>query len=257
MITTVATGVYRRASGRLIVAWRQGGRLCRKMLPRGATITDAKAFRKVKLGEAASGKLGVLPGRFTFEALLKLLPTGRKGPSRALREAWSGTMLARDITADKIAAFERERLAAGRARATVNNDLAALRHACRLAVRARLLAEAPYVSTPDPHNARQGFFEPAELAKVVDKLEPWARGPVECGHLQCSSDGVANPLAGVCTMSLPSLPQSRVDCNRCTAGSRWLTFTHFSRPFHPCPGRMRISRGGRTRSAYRRVLLRR
>src|SRR5690348_8642226 len=167
--TKLARGIYRRASGRILVAWRQDKRFCRHLLPRGATLTDAKKYRLQRLGEAASGALAALPGRFTYADLLALLGP-RSRTTKALREAWPATMPAKELTADRIRTFERDRLAAGKARSTVNFDLAALRHAFNLALEAERVAKVPVIKTPTPDNVRTGFLERDVLNKVLEKL---------------------------------------------------------------------------------------
>jgi hypothetical protein len=54
----------------------------------------------------------------------------------------------------------------------VNKELAALRRAFNLAVESRRLPPStrPSISTPDPHNARRGFFEESDFRAVVEQL---------------------------------------------------------------------------------------
>lgn len=81
------------------------------------------------------------------------------------------------ITTDRVTAFECAMLAEGYARATVNKALAALRRAFNLAIRAGRLTTKPAISTPDPKNARQGFFEDEDFRAVLAEL-PEALRPV-------------------------------------------------------------------------------
>ena len=87
-------------------------------------------------------------------------------------ERFFGTSRALAITTDRVTAYERDLLGQGYARATVNKDLAALRRAFNLAVKARRLplSAKPSISTPDPRNARQGFFEPEDFRAVLAAL---------------------------------------------------------------------------------------
>src|SRR5687767_993610 len=73
-----------------------------------------------------------------------------------LREAF-GADRALDVTAARIVRYRNERLAAGKARATVNRELAALRRAFVLAVEAETLSISPPVKLLSENNARQGF----------------------------------------------------------------------------------------------------
>jgi integrase len=87
-------------------------------------------------------------------------------------EAYFGPCKAMAITTDRVTADERSRLEAGASRAMVNKELAALRRAFNLATRARRLplSAKPAISTPDPQNARQGFFEADDFAAVLAEL---------------------------------------------------------------------------------------
>src|SRR5207247_3613888 len=67
-------------------------------------------------------------------------------------EGW----LARAITTDRVRAYEADRLQAGAARATVNQELAALRRAVKLAVEAGRAKGEPGAKSPGPGNGRQG-----------------------------------------------------------------------------------------------------
>ena len=75
-----------------------------------------------------------------------------------------------EITKSSLDAYAEQRLAAGRARATVNYELAQLRRGFRLAIEAGLLAVMPVFKLPKPHNARSGFFEEGEFAAVLLEL---------------------------------------------------------------------------------------
>lgn len=87
---------------------------------------------------------------------------------------YTGGWRATALTTDRIRAYEAERLGTGAARATVNQELAALRHAFTLAVEAGRLATKPVIKTPDPKNARTGFFEEVEVRRVMAALPVWA-----------------------------------------------------------------------------------
>jgi integrase len=65
---------------------------------------------------------------------------------------------------------EPHRQGCGAARATVNNELAALRLAFNLAVGARKLTYAPMIRTPDPRNARKGFIDRGSLESICEHL---------------------------------------------------------------------------------------
>jgi integrase len=96
-----------------------------------------------------------------------------------------GGRRARALTTLAVSAYERDRLDAGAARATVNNELAALRRMFNLAIEAKLLAptQVPKIRTPDPRNARQGFFEPGDFAAVLAELPDYLRPVMRFGYL--------------------------------------------------------------------------
>ena len=88
-----------------------------------------------------------------------------------LREAF-GQEKARDVKAASIKRYTDRRLAAGKAHATINRELAALRRAFTIAVEQERLSSAsvPRVKLFAEHNARQGFVERADFDAVVSRL---------------------------------------------------------------------------------------
>jgi integrase len=84
-------------------------------------------------------------------------------------------MRAIDVTSAHAERYIAERLEAGRARATINRELGALKQAFRLAVKQERVTRAPYLPWLREDNARQGFFEHADFEAVVTRLpEPIA-----------------------------------------------------------------------------------
>jgi integrase len=110
---------------------------------------------------------------------------GRKSVRRAKEayahlEAFFGAAAkVADITKADLDAYAEQRLAAGRARATVNNELAQLRRGFRLAIETGMLAVMPVFKLPNPHNARSGFFEEGDFAAVLLELPPDVRDLVQ------------------------------------------------------------------------------
>jgi len=88
------------------------------------------------------------------------------------------------ITTDRVTAYERERLEAGAARSTVNAELAALRRAFALAVKARRLplSAKPSISTPTPRNARSGFFEEPDFRAILAERPEPLRAPMRFAY---------------------------------------------------------------------------
>lgn len=81
-----------------------------------------------------------------------------------------GHLEARQLTAARIEAYQGERLAAGKARATVNREIQPLQQALRLAQRQGRLGRSPYVALLREDNARQGFFEREDFERVARHL---------------------------------------------------------------------------------------
>ena len=110
---------------------------------------------------------------------------GRKSVKRAQEafghlEAFFGAAAkVAELTKAHLDEYAEQRLAAGRARATVNNELAQLRRGFRLAIEAGLLAVMPVFKLPNPHNARSGFFEEGDFAAVLLELPPDVRDLVQ------------------------------------------------------------------------------
>lgn len=88
-----------------------------------------------------------------------------------LREAF-GQGKAHDVKASSIKRYTDQRRAAGKAPATINRELAALRRAFTIAVEQERLSSAsiPRVKLFAEHNARQGFLERADFEAVVSRL---------------------------------------------------------------------------------------
>lgn len=167
-------GVYLR--GRVWwVCYRHAGRTVYESS--GSTRReDAVALRESKRTQSRRGELVTGAARVTFEDLTAMLAADglAKGNRTAhklkhLVERFAGWR-AVDVTTDAVRAYEAARLAAGAARATVNQELAALRRAFRLAVEAGRLASMPRVKTPDPRNARKGFVTEKQYQAVLGRL---------------------------------------------------------------------------------------
>lgn len=142
----------------------------------------AAAIKRLRrrLEEMGRGRLiGPDLERTTFEDLARMLLNdyrinGRKSLGRtedsvqALR-AFFGSSYARDITLDRLNAYVTTRLAAGRAPATVRNELAALKRAFHLTERAGK-AVCPPFPTLRVSNTRTGFFEEPEFRAALARL---------------------------------------------------------------------------------------
>jgi integrase len=112
----------------------------------------------------------------TFEEMVTMLLddyklNGRRSATRVgtalvhLREFFAFARVP-DITSDRVAAFVRSRQEAEAAPATIAYELACLKRAFTIAIRAGKATHRPYIPSVTVDNARKGFFEPAEFATV-------------------------------------------------------------------------------------------
>ena len=151
------------------------------------------ALRQLRLreGAVAQGRV-VTPamGRKTVDKILDDLITeqkanGRKSAEHVKRRVdlhvrpYFGYMRCGEVTTATVNAYIADRLEAGAKPATINRELAALKRAFRLARRASLIMDTPYIPMLREANARQGFLEPEQLAKVIDHLPPYVRPVIE------------------------------------------------------------------------------
>jgi integrase len=145
---------------------------------------DAVRLLKKRLGEMGQGKLpGADAERVTLADLGRILVDdyglkGNRTTARAqqslvhVREHFGENARALDVTADALVGYAMERQRAGAAPATVKNELAALRRAFNLAVRAGRLPQRPAFPIIDARNRRKGFFEDSDFRAVLAHLPP-------------------------------------------------------------------------------------
>jgi integrase len=157
---------------------------------------DAGRLLKKRLGEIQGNRfVGPSQERVTFSELLDGLildyqNNRRKSLStleahlKAVRAAF-GLDRAVDVTEARLERYKADRLADGKAPATVNRELAAIKRAFHLAVKQKRITAAPTVGMLAEHNARQGFLERGEFEAVVQRLpeslQDFARFGYLCG----------------------------------------------------------------------------
>ena len=151
---------------------------------KSANRADGVRLLKQRIGEAAQGRpVGSQIDRTTFDDLAQMLfddyrANGRRSLDRAeqacahLRDFFGAASRARDISADVITKYKARRLDERAKPSTVNYELAMLRRAFRLAIRAGKVALRPEVKMLRVDNARTGFFEPEQYRAVVDASSP-------------------------------------------------------------------------------------
>jgi integrase len=141
----------------------------------------ARAFLEKRRNEVVEGKM-VGPRRrpVSFEDLVKLIEqdyetNGRKSAASVryrlahLRKRF-GTVPAAEITHRAIKEYVSKRLGEGAKPATVRYEIVVLGRMFKLAVADELLSNAPPLPTVKVRNARQGYFEPDEIARVLKHL---------------------------------------------------------------------------------------
>ena len=165
------------------------------------TTVRAEALKLLRhrLAEHASGRYAPNAERVTLEQLVEgfrrhYALTGRRSLARAeqafkrLRKYFGAETPAVDLTASRLEAYAVDRgreQVRGRtaAAATVRYELACLRKAMSLAVRNGLIATRPVFPSIAANNVRQGFFEDAELDRVVAQLPEALRAPTRFGSV--------------------------------------------------------------------------
>lgn len=149
----------------------------------------ASKLLKRRIAESGRGRvLGAAEERVTFEEIagaleqhyrihgkrsLKSLPYWLK----RLRDRFT-TWRAIDITADQVQSYIVGRLEAGASPATVNRELTALKRMFSLAVENGRLLTAPRIRLLEEHNARQGFVDPGDFARLRAALPPYLQDPI-------------------------------------------------------------------------------
>jgi integrase len=182
------------------LAYRVRGKLVRESS--GSEFkADAERKLRARLAAVDSGRL-TNPGahKVTLGDLGKILEdnyaVNGRDPKRATYKfrpiySYFGTgdaergraCLARTVTTDRLVTFQRDRLAEGARPATVNRDLAALRRAFRLALKAGRVESMPFFSMLRENNTRTGFFERDAFEVVRSKLPDWLRPLVTFQYL--------------------------------------------------------------------------
>jgi integrase len=172
--------IYRRGSRWWIEYWYRGEQFRE---PAGKDEAAAGKKLRARLKEIAGDKfIGPKEERITVGELLDDLMThlrnkGAKAVAsfeshlKPAREFFSMTR-AMEVTTAMAERFIEERLAAGKARATVNREAGALRQAFNLAAKRKppKITRVPYIPALNEDNARQGFVEPATFEAIVAHL---------------------------------------------------------------------------------------
>ena len=98
------------------------------------------------------------------------------------------------ITTDRVRAYIVQRQAAGAAASSIQKELAHLKRAFNLAVQAQRLTSRPHIPSIQVNNTREGFFEPAELDRLISHLPEAVRPVVRFAALTGWRKGEVLPL---------------------------------------------------------------
>lgn len=170
--------------------WRNGERF--RESSGSQKRSDAVALLKQRVSEIQQGKaVGPAINNTTFNDLMEMVQNDyavnrRRNPLGGRFKnlgAFFGHDLAVQITADRITAYVRQRLADGAAPATINRDLATLRRGFNLAARAGRVGVVPYFSTLKEDNARKGFFDREHLHSLLPKLPAYLQPLLHTAYL--------------------------------------------------------------------------
>jgi integrase len=172
--------VYQRGSRWWIEYWNRG-----EQFRESAGKDEATAQKKLRarLKEIAGDKFigpreeRVSVGELIDDLMTHLRTKGAKAVAsfeshlKPVRAFFSKTR-AMDVTTALAERFIEDRLAEGKARATVNRETGALRQALHLAARRKppKITRVPYIPSLNEDNARQGFVEPATFEAIASRL---------------------------------------------------------------------------------------
>jgi integrase len=205
-------GIYRRSS-RWWISYYVDGQRCRE--PGGDTEEEAQKKLRRRLRQAAGGQFsGPREERIRVKELMEALERDleRRGAKsmvsfRAHKKAvidGLGSLRAVAITPQVIEEFETRQGAErinkkgekrpGKAPATINRYVETLRQAFNLARKQGRLGRVPYFPTLAVDNARQGFFETAEIEALVAALPEAHADAVRFAYLSGWRRGEIMPL---------------------------------------------------------------
>jgi integrase len=190
-VPTVSRGsLFRRSrSPNWFIKFYLDGRPCRETTGT-PDRAEASAFLARRIDEARRGLYRDVGERITFTEMSELLlrnyafKQNRTDPTRYVNQLATafGSMRGEDINEERITEYSRRRLEADHAApATLHRELSVLRRMLRLA--SHRLSRLPVIDMPRVHNARQGFFEEADLQAVLPRLPLHARNLVEFLYL--------------------------------------------------------------------------
>jgi len=145
------------------------------------TTVYAEALQKLRdiQGQVARGvPLKPDTGKGSFGELLKLVVTDYKMKGRASLEDLErridkhiqpsiGHLMAKDVQADTISQYALSLKESGASNASINRELAVIKRAFRLGIRAGKIIGQPYIEMLPEENARTGFFTEDQFRALI------------------------------------------------------------------------------------------
>ena len=183
--------VFRRG-GRWHISYCVNGKEHRE--PGGETEREARRLLRERMKQIHAGSyIGPKRERLTVGEMLDGLEThlvnkgakamvSLKSHLKPVREAF-GTERATTLTPERIEDFVSNRLAIGKAPATVNREVGGLKQAFNLAIKQKRLREAPYIPMLKEDNKREGFFEGPEFEAMVANLPAYLVDVARYGYI--------------------------------------------------------------------------
>jgi integrase len=154
---------------------------------------DAVKLLRKRMAEMAAGKVMRNEEKVTLAEILELVVADYIAQDRrslrrlklAIRHVqdFFGPARALDVTTTRMNRYVDSRLAEGAARATVQQELAALKRAFRLAVKYGELSRMPSVPSLEANNTREGYFTDADMARLLPALPEYLRPVAEFAFL--------------------------------------------------------------------------
>lgn len=144
---------------------------------------DAVRLLKRRLGEIGAGiYAGASEERVLFEDLMQMISDDYEVQQRRATKQLRSTIKrlsttfagfrAVDITTDRLTAYMRCQQEAGYSAGTTKKDLAAIKRAFNLAIRAGRLSRKPHIPTISVQNVREGFLTMGEVERVCAEIGP-------------------------------------------------------------------------------------
>jgi integrase len=183
-------GVEHRESAKTSDPKEAARRLKARMDEVGADRIGAKAFVSPKQSRVKVGELvDALKAKFALDGQL----SAQNASELKKLAADFGHVRATELTPEMVDTYKREKLAEGYAAATVNRSLVFLTRCFTLAIERKHLTSKPRVDLLPVSNARQGFLDAGQFARVLEQLPAnlrdycafayataWRKGEVSC-----------------------------------------------------------------------------